>query len=302
MNYKKIIKSRRLRCKILSLFDFIPDKMMIKFQYRVKMNRKLNLKNPQRYSEKIQWYKLYYRDSIMKKCVDKFEVRKYVEEKSCSELLNDVYGVFDSSDDIDFDELPNSFVIKDTLGGGGNSVIIVKDKSMLNIKETREKMKSWLSNVSKKNPGREWVYDNQKHRIIIEKYINSQNRMGLIDYKFFCFSGKVKYVYAITNRTLGKSAKLGIFDYEFNLLPYYRVGKEKLANHIEKPKNYKQMVEYAELLSSDFPHARIDFYNVDGKIIFGEITFFNASGYSQFDPDEFDIELGKQFILPKKNN
>lgn len=298
MDYKKIIRSRRLRCKFLSLFNFIPDKMMIKFQYRIKMSRKLNLNNPQRYSEKIQWYKLYYKNPIMQKCVDKYEVRKYLEDKSCSELLNDVHGVFDSPDDINFDKLPSSFVIKDTLGGGGNSIILVKDKSKLDIKKAKEKMKLWLSDVSKKNPGREWVYDNQKHRIIIEKYIEANDEFGLIDYKFFCFLGEVKYVYVITNRTLGENAKLGIFDQEFHLLPYYRLGKEKLKKHLEKPKNYRQMVEYAKILSSDFPHARIDFYNINGKIIFGEITFFNASGYMKFDPDRFDYELGNEFILP----
>lgn len=300
MDYKKMIKSRENRMKILNLFSWVPDKIMIKIQYRIKLGRKLNLKNPQRYTEKLQWYKLNYKNPIMKKCVDKYEVRKYIKEIGCSEILNELYGIYNSTEEIDFDKLPNSFVIKDTLGGGGNSVIIVKDKSKLDIEKTKKQMNSWMNNITKKNPGREWVYDNQKHRIIIEKFIDSNiDDGGLIDYKFFCFSGKVEYVYGIADRKVGKKAGLGIFDKNFNLLPYHRLDEEKLKRKLEKPKNYDQMIKYAERLSENFPHARIDLYNIDGKIIFGEITFFDGSGYFKFQPDNFDYILGRQFNINK---
>lgn len=300
MDYKKIIKNRELRIKILDLLSFIPDKMMIKIQYRMKTGRKLNLKNPQRYTEKLQWYKLNYRNLKMKKCVDKYEARKYIREMGCTEILNELYGVYNSPKEINFNALPNSFVIKDTLGGGGNSVIIVKDKSKLDIKEVTEQINSWIRNATRKNPGREWVYDNQKHRIIIEKFIDSKTENGgLIDYKFFCFDGKVCFVYGISDRSMGEKAYLGIFDKNFNLLPYYRVDENQLERKLEKPVNYDKMVKYAQLLGKEFPHARVDFYNVNGKIIFGEITFFDGSGYMKFEPDEFDFILGSNFNLKK---
>lgn len=303
MNYKKIIKSRKLRIKILNMLNFIPDKLMLKIQYRIKMGRKLNLKNPQRYTEKLQLYKLNYKNPIMKKCVDKYEVRKYVEERGCSETLNELLGIYNSSDEINFESLPNSFVIKDTLGGGGNSVILVSDKSKLDIERVRMQMNSWVDKVPKKSPGREWVYDNQKHRIIIEKFIESNiENGGLIDYKFFCFNGRVEYVYGIADRKVGQKAGLGIFDKEFNLLPYYRIDEDKLNRKLEKPINYEKMLNYAEILSNEFPHTRIDLYNQNGKIIFGEITFFDGSGYMKFEPDEFDFKLGEKFDLSKLNN
>ena len=127
MDYKKIIKSRKVREQILRLLRFVPDKTMVKIQYRIKTGRKLNLKNPQRYTEKLQWYKLYYKNPLMIKCVDKYDVREYVKSLGLEEILNECYGVFDKVEDIDFDKLPNQFVMKDTLGGGGDRVIICKD-------------------------------------------------------------------------------------------------------------------------------------------------------------------------------
>ena len=132
-DYKKLIKSRALRVKLLHLLDWVPDAVMLRIQYFIKTGRILHLKNPKRYTEKLQWYKLYYRDPLMAQCVDKYEVRKYVEKCGLGHILNECYGVFDRADDVNFDKLPNSFVLKDTLGSGGNDVIIVKDKSQTDI-------------------------------------------------------------------------------------------------------------------------------------------------------------------------
>lgn len=297
MDYKKLIKSREMRVFIMRMLSFVPDEWMLKLQYRIKMGRRLNLKNPQRFTEKIQWYKLYYRDPVMAQCADKYDVREYVKECGLEHILNECYGVYDSPDEIDFDKLPNAFVIKDTLGGGGNSVIICKDKSQLNIAALRQKLNGWIKSVTGKHPGREWVYDNKKNRIIVEKLIESDlEKGGLIDYKFFCFHGKVKYVYGIADRDLGGSAGMGIFDRSFIRTPYERDGKP-LQRELPKPDNYEEMVEYAEKLSERFPHARIDFYDQDDKITFGEITFFNASGYMKYKPDEFDFQIGKEFVI-----
>lgn len=299
MNYKKIIKSRNLRNKILNILSFIPDKVMLKIQYRIKFGRKLNLKNPQRFTEKLQWYKINYRNQIMPKCVDKYDVRNYVKECGLGNILNECYGVYDNPNNIDFEGLPDQFVLKDTLGGGGNSVIICKDKSKFNKNECIKILNNWVNTKVKRNGGREWpYYSGKKHRIIIEKYIKSDlQNGGLIDYKFFCFDGNVKFVYGISDRKMGEKASLGIFDKNFNLLPYYRADEKKLERNLEKPINYDKMVEYAELLGKKFPHARIDFYNVNGKIIFGEITFFDGSGYMKFEPDEFDFILGSKFNI-----
>ena len=299
MDYKKIIKNRNLRIKILNMLSFIPDKMMLKIQYRIKTGRKLNLKNPQRYTEKLQLYKLNYKNPIMIKCVDKYDVREYVRNCGLEDILNECYGIYDNPSDIDFKKLPNKFVLKDTLGGGGSSVIICRDKNKANIEEYKKIMTEGVNKKLKRSGGREWpYYYGRNHRIIIEKYIESDlNKGGLIDYKFFCFDGKVQYVYGIADRSLGNGAGFGIFDKEFNLLPYRRCDENKLMRNIEKPKNYNKIVKCAEILSQNFPHARIDLYDQDNKIIFGEITFYDGSGYMTFEPDEFDYELGKYMTI-----
>lgn len=298
MDYKRIFKSRSVRLTILNLLGFIPDKLMIKIQYRIKTGRKLNLKNPQRYTEKLQWYKLNCRDQLMKECVNKYLVRDYVKRQELDFLLVDCYGLFDSFKQIDFTILPSQFVVKDTLGGGGNSVYIVKDKNKLDYNDLKSKCDSWMKKygLNRKNPGREWPYENQENKIIVEEYIESENG-ELDDFKFFCFNGKVSYIYVITDRKLGDKVSLGIFDCNFNQINAYRKDENRLNKEYKKPINFDKMIKYAEILSRPFSHARIDLYNVDGKIYFGEITFFDGSGYMKYDPDDFDYILGKDFNI-----
>lgn len=301
MNYKAIIKSKKARLLILKFLSFIPDKQMIQLQYRIKLHRKLNLKSPQRFTEKLQWYKLYYRTALMRQCADKWEVRKYVEECGLSRLLIPVIGVFDNVESINFEKLPQKFVIKDTLGGGGNEIIVCNDYLQFNQEEAVRKMKEWLSSgTSYRRGGREWVYGG-KHRIIIESFIDSvPEEGGLMDYKFFCFHGKAEYLYVIADRCVGKKAGLGIFTPDYKKLEVVRCDEEPLNRNITKPDNFKEMIQAAEILSQPFPEARIDLYNVKGKIYFGEITFFDGSGYMSFEPDEFDYVLGEKFVLPEK--
>lgn len=304
MNYKKIFRSAKLRMIILNMLSFIPDKLMIKMQYRIKTGRKLNLKKPIRYSEKLQWYKLYYRNENMRRCCDKYEVRKYVSEHGFEGILNDCYGVYDNVDDIDWKSLPSKFVLKDTLGGGGRSIIIVEDKDKLDIELANKIMKKWLNiNYKKKNMGREWNYVGKKHRIIIERYLINDSTNDLPDYKFFCFNGQVFCSYMMENYTMHHDkGVLGFLDKDFNLLKAHRTDFAPMTKQPIKPINYEKMVEIAEVLSKEFPHVRVDFYNLNGKIIFGEMTFFNASGYVMFDPDSFDFEMGDKFLLPERNN
>ena len=299
MDYKKIIKSRSTRKKILRLFDWVPSSLMLKFQYRIKTGRKLNLKNPQRFTEKLQWYKLNYNNPLMKQCVDKYDVREYVKFIGLENILIDCYGVFDCVEDINFDLLPDKFVIKDTLGGGGNSVIVFDKNGKLSIDDLKIKIQSWIDiDPNKRHSGRESVYEGKKHRIIIEKFLDT-NGGDLLDYKFLCFDGKATHLYIVSDRKLGNGAKFGTYDIDYNKLDVYRSDERKQLNKIEKPKKYDKMVEYAEMLSKKFKHCRVDLYNIDGKIYFGEITFYDGSGYMQYDPDEFDFELGKKFKLVK---
>ncbi len=298
MNYKKILKNQKLRFMILSLLNFIPDKMMIKLQYYIKTGRKLDLNNPKRYSEKIQWYKLYYRNPIMHKCVDKLKVRDFIKEKGLSNILNELYGVYNKAEDIKFDDLPQKFVIKTTLGGGGLNVFICNDKKKLDYQTTIQILNTWLKNNPKKSYGREWAYEGGTNKLIIEKLIDNDGK-ELIDYKFFCFNGKISYVYVITERDMGKSAKLGIYDASFKKIDAYRQDEKRQDYQVKKPKNYDKMCDYAQKISKDFPHARVDFYNVNGNIIFGEITFYDGSGYMKYDPDSFDFEMGRNMKLEK---
>lgn len=299
MDYKKIIKSRNVRMAILKALSFIPDKQMLQLQYRIKMGKKLNLKNPSRFTEKLQWYKLYYKNPLMVQCADKYDVRQYVEDKGLGNILNECYGVYDRVEDIDFDKLPNQFVLKDTLGGGGNAVIVVKDKKIADLKTIKAQMQKWVQTPIVRDGGREWpYYAGKKHRIIIEKFIESnESEGGLIDYKFFCFDGKTAVVYGVADRKPGIEAGIGIFDRDFKKLPYERVG-EPLTRILPKPDNYEELLQIAEQLAEDFPHVRVDMYNQDGHIVFGELTFYNASGYMKYNPDDLDFELGEKFILP----
>lgn len=301
MDYKKIIPSRSMRIKILQALSFIPDKPMLALQYRIKTGKKLNLKNPQRFSEKMQWYKLYYRDPEMIRCVDKYDVRSYVEEKGLGSILIPCYGVYDTADEIDWDALPNQFVMKDTLGGGGVSVVIVKNKAEEDLNKLKEIAREWTEiDAHRPGGGREWpYYSGKKHRVLFEKYIESDERSGgLVDYKFFCFDGKAEYLYVVTDRALGNGACFGVFDAQFKQLPVVRKDERPLERIVEKPGNYETLKQVAEKLADQYPEVRIDLYDQDGTILFGEVTFYDGSGYVPFEPDEFDYELGKPFKLP----
>lgn len=294
--YKNIIKNPKTRYKLLDFFEFIPDKVMVKIQYRIKTGNKLNLKKPKRYTEKLQWYKLKYHDPLITLCSDKYTVRNYVESKGLGKYLNEIFAVYDRVDDINFKELPDSFAIKVTTGSGTN--IFVSDKYKISESKVKMQLNEWM-NRSSKSYGREWGYYNCERKIIVEKLLERDINNDLPDYKFFCFNGNVYCLYTMIDYTDNhEDGKLGFFDREFRQLPYRRADFGKINREIPRPLNFNKMVEIAEILSKDFPHVRVDFYNVDGKITFGEMTFYNASGYTRFIPDEFDFVLGDQFILP----
>ena len=301
MDYKKIIRSRKIRFKILNFLSFIPDKTMIKIQYRMKTGRKLNLKNPQRFTEKLQWYKLNYRNPIMHQCVDKYEVRKYVKSKGLEDILNELYGIYNSTKEIDYSKLPNKFVLKTTAGGGGNNTIICEDKQKYDINKNNKMIDEWLRINTKKSVSREWAYEGLNNRIIIERILegNDDNLSGINDYKFFCYNGKVEYIVFDGDRYV--KHKRNFYDKDWNYIDI-DTDCDKMGDSIEKPKMLEEMKKVAEKLAEDFPFVRVDLYCINNKIYFGELTFYPWGGYVKYNPDEFDYELGKKFELTIYNN
>ncbi len=294
--YKKIFRSTKVRHAILSVLNFVPDKPMIQLQYRIKMGKKLNLSDPKTYTEKLQWYKLYYRDPLMTKCADKHLVREYLASRGYSALSCKEYGVYDRPEDINFDALPEKFVIKTTNGSGTN--IICKDKRQFKKDEAVVEIKDWLKRDCY-GLGREWAYKDITPRIVVEEFLEDvENKYdGINDYKFLCFGGKAYYVVFDADRYVGH--KRSIYDADWN---YVDVGTdcEKLGDVVPKPEGFEEMKRIAEDLSKDFPCVRVDLYWVNHRAYFGELTFYPWTGYIVFDPEEFDMTLGNKFVLPEK--
>ncbi|HHU27714.1 TPA: hypothetical protein GXZ54_00965 [bacterium] len=271
----------------------IPSRLRVKIEYRIKCKRKLNLKYPKRFSEKIQWYKLNYKTPLMTRLVAKDTVRDYVEERGLKHILNEVYGIYENVDHINFDILPNEFVIKLNTGSGLN--IIVKDKKELNINEVKRTLRKWLK-VKPWIFGSEWAYKKVKPKIVIEKYLEELTIEGISDYKFFSFDGEIEYLYVYNINQFGEKVS-SVFNINFENTGFYRNGYKPIEGKLKKPDNFDEMIEYARILSKGIPHVRVDLYNIKGKILFGEMTFYSRGGYNNFIPDEFDYILGSKFQL-----
>lgn len=295
--YKKIIKSQKLRMEILKFLSFVPDKTMLKLQYWIKLRRKLNLKHPMRYTEKIQWYKLYYRNKLMTQCVDKYEVRKYVEKVGYKSKLVELYGIYENIDEIDFWSLPDKFIIKTTNGSGTN--FICNDKANLDLEFCRKKITEFMKRPTISS-GREWAYYDVKNKIIIEELLEDKENPygGINDYKFICFAGKIYCIVVDVGRYI--EHRRNFYDINWERM---NVSSDhaNIDEDVQKPEQFDEMKEIVEGLSKGFPHVRVDLYNIKGKIYFGEMTFYPWSGYVEFFPDEFDFELGKNFELPSVN-
>jgi hypothetical protein len=270
------------------------DKEAITQLYQNYSGRKPNLENPTTFSEKIQWLKLNYHNPLQTTCADKFEVRKYICEKGYPEILSKVLQVCDHIDQLKIDELPEKFVIKATHGSGWN--LICTDKKKINWFWWKKIMKVWLDN----NifwPGREWPYKNMKPRLIVEEFLMDKSGM-LMDYKLFCFNGKVKFVQVNINRGT-KSHTQNFYDLNWNILPFGKNLNPRPEVKIEAPNNFQKMIQIAEDLTVDLPFVRADFYEVNNEIIFGEMTFCPKSGLPDFTPPEYDGIVGEFLELPK---
>lgn len=281
MKIKKYIK------KILS------DKVIIKYHYRKKFGRSLNIKEPKTFSEKIQWIKIYGNLEKVTKLIDKYEVRNYIKNKIGEKYLNKIYGIYTNVEEIDFDTLPNKFVLKNTNGSGYN--YICKDKSKIDITKLKNILNSWLKSDFYQTT-REIQYKNCVNRIIIEEYMEDKNGK-LNDYKFFCLGGKVRIIQVDIDRF--KNAKRNFYDCDWNLLNLKSKGMENYNNTVNKPEKLDEMICLAEKLAENIELLRVDFYYVDDNIYFGELTFTPANGMKPFLPEEEDLKLASYVDLSK---
>jgi len=276
-------------CKIMPAI--VSDEKAVKKYYKKKFGKELDLSNPQTFAEKTNWYKLNDKNPLMEKCADKVSARDYVSEKGFDDYLNECYGVYDSVDDIKYEALPDSFVIK--AAHGSHMCYIVKDKSIFNWKQAKKMMKTWLHQDIYWS-GREWVYKNVPKRLIIEKYLEDETG-ELRDYKFYCFNGEPRFVQYDTGRF--SQHRRNIYDLDFELMPVRYVVDRKTDEIIKKPDCFENMIECARRLSEPFQFARIDFYLVKENIYFGEITFFSSGGGAVFEPEEYEYLFGQMWQM-----
>lgn len=291
--FKKIYRINA-RLGIQHLINFIPDKYYLKFVYRIQLGKKLNFDCPITYNEKLQWLKIYDRNDMYTKLVDKYEVRKYVKNIVGEKYLIPLIGVWNSFDEIDFKKLPSKFVLKCTHDSGG--IVVCSSKKEFDKKVAKRKLSRLLKN-NYFDYLREWPYKNIKPRIIAEKYMTDGsgiNKNQLKDYKFFCFEGIVKLVMVAQDRF--EFPKSNFYNINFEPIDL-KIGNPNFFEKIERPLNFNLMIKIAEKLSKGLRHVRVDLYNIDGKIYFGELTFFHWGGISIIEPIEWDIKMGKWINL-----
>lgn len=261
---------------LTTLCRFIPDRTYLKMVFRIKMGKKLDLENPKTFCEKIQWLKLNDRNPEYGKLVDKETVKDIVARKIGAEYIIQTLGAWDTVDEIEWDKLPDRFVLKTTHGGGGDGVVVCRDKKTFDRAGAVRKLKRAMK-IDLFCKVREWSYKGINKRIIAERYIEDSNR-ELVDYKFFCFDGYVDCVMICVDRQIGEP-KFYFFDKDWKLLRYNKRGLAAPEGFtVPKPEGLEEMYEVASKLSEGFTFARIDLYDVDGKVYFGEITFYPNSG------------------------
>lgn len=275
------------------------DKRFLQMKFRLEMGQKLDLENPKTFNEKLQWLKLYNRKPEYTTMVDKYAVKEYVASIIGREHIIPTLGVWNSVDEIDWDSLPNQFVLKTTHGGGGGGVAICKDKATFDRAKARKILQKSLDGDIYWNY-REWPYKDVPKRIIAEQFM-SNNGKDLEDYKIHCFNGEPKFILVCSNR-YGKGAMIDDFyTPEWELMDVRRPGHPKSEKASKAPEQLKQMLELSRILSKDIPFLRTDFYIIQGKIYFGELTFFPASGMSKFEPQGWDYKIGEWLELHFNN-
>lgn len=273
---------------------FVSDEFYLKKMYKDLTGKELNLDNPQTFNEKLQWLKLHDRNPLYTKLVDKYEVKQYIKEKLGEEyVIPLVGGPWDKVSDIDFEALPNQFVLKTTHDSGG--VIICRNKNELNWKSIVKRLDKSL----KKNfyyVAREWAYKEVKPRIIAERFMEDPLNLSLNDYKLHCFNGKVKLILVCIDRESNSGIKKIFYDEQWNKLELKRPDSSNVGE-VSCPKGFNKMIDMAEKLSKDIPFVRVDFYDINGHIYFGEMTFYPEGGFVGFEPVEWNQRLGEYIEL-----
>lgn len=292
------MKLRQKINRILKNLKFLPKPLFFKIRYNAYTGKRLNLKNPVEINEKKNWLKLYYHPPILTQLADKYTVRSYVAKKIGHEYLNELYGYYQKVEEIDFDKLPNQFILKAVHASHKN--LIVTDKNTLNIEETKKTLHKWLVYNQYQKVGFEWAYKNIKPAIIAEKLLKEDQKRFLTDYKFVCMHGKVIYVQIVLDVD-GKEVQVN-YNKAFEQEKFIAINREWYQGAIEKPVLFDKMVALAEILADRFPYVRIDFYQIENKIIFGEVTFYPGDGKYEFFPDEYNKIIGDQLQLPKLVN
>lgn len=280
------------------LLRMLPDKLYLSLKFYKNFGRWPNWKNPQTFSEKLQWLKLYDRKPEYTTMVDKYAVKKYVADIIGEEYVIPTLGVWDKPEDIEWDKLPNQFVLKTTHGGGNEGVAICRDKTTFDRAKAVQMLNASLK-TDLYTVWREWPYKNVPKRVIAEEYIGPRPDIkDLADYKFFCFDGKVKGLFVATERqNPDEEVKFDFFDADFNHLPF-RQGHDHAKITPQKPENFELMKKAAEELAKGKPHVRVDLYDLGDKVMFGELTLYHFSGMVPFEPEEWDKRFGDMLTLP----
>lgn len=289
-NYRFLINAS------IGKYNDMPDREYLQRRFRAELGKSLDLDNPQTFNEKLQWLKLYNRKPEYTVMVDKYKVREYIAQELGEEYLIPLLGVWDNPDEIDFDALPNQFVLKCN-HNSGLGMCICKDKSELDISKVKVELRKGLKQDYYLT-GREWPYKDIPRKIIAEKYMVDASG-DLKDYKFYCFNGEMKFVMINSDRNTSRPTRADYFDRDFNWLDF-TWGYSHAEVHPEKPEQFEKMVAIAEKLGKGLPHIRVDLYDCNGKIYFGELTFFDGSGFDKIKPIEWEYRIGEMLILPSK--
>lgn len=285
--------------KFHSFFEIlVPTEQFLKMQYFIRTGCRLKLDSPVVFNEKVQWLKVHYRDPVLKKCVDKWEARDYVERKGLKNLLIPAWGPYSTVSEIDRSNLPDSFIMKLTNGSGFN--LICPDKSRFDWAKAENKFKKWVR-VNFYAARREWAYKDVPNRIMCEALLSSDDGGLPSDIRVFCFSGEPKFIAvdldSVVNGIKTSSYYRHIYDVEWNPMEATIGYPKKSGFEIERPKNLPEILKTARILAEGFPCVRVDLYNVNEKIYFGELTFYHASGYQKFSPEEFGTYVGQLIEL-----
>ena len=291
----------RIGIGLLWRMSFIfPDKLYLKLRYRPETGRKLNLDTPQRFTEKIQWLKLWFRKPEFTVYVDKLAAKEYVSKKLGDKYIIPTLAEWDNVSQIDISSLPEKFVLKTTHGGGSNGVFVCQNKRHLKIDDIKSRLKKAMKSDIYSGY-REWPYKNVTKKVFAEQFMENREEEELTDYKFYCFNGSPEYCQVIANRHSGET--IDFYDMDWQHQSFFglnRQCKQAIKCH-NKPECFDEMIMIAKVLSSGLPFLRVDLYEINRKVYFGEMTFYPASGMGAFTPDEWDFKLGSRLVLPVKN-